>query len=212
MKVWKDVEQRSEKWFELRCGHPTASNFARLLTPTGKDSSQWHDYALELCAACIRPDEIQWEGNFHTDRGEALEPEAADEFSKIMGLELEAVGFVTRDDMVVGCSPDRLIVVNGEYVAGLEIKCPLSKIHAKYLVEGKLPEQYKGQVHGGMCVTGLNYWYFMSYCPGLNPFILRVDRDGYTEILSDALDRFLIFYADAYKKVMPILKKKEEVA
>lgn len=209
MKIWPEMEQRSDEWFRARAGRPTASNFARLLTTTGKDSSQWHDYALELCAACIRPDEVQWEGNFHTDRGEALEPEAADEFSKIMGLELEEVGFVTRDDNVVGCSPDRLVMVNGEYVAGLEIKCPLSKIHAKYLIEGKLPDPYKGQVHGGMAVTGFPYWYFMSYCPGLAPFILRVDKDGYTEILSDALDRFVIFYGDLRKKVMPILVGKE---
>lgn len=210
MIIWPDVEQRSEEWFRMRAGRPTASNFARLLTPTGKDSSQWHDYALELCAACILPNEVQWEGNMHTDRGEALEPDAADEFARIMGLELKEVGFVTRDDKIIGCSPDRLIMMNGKPVAGLEIKCPLSKIHAKYLIEGKLPDAYKGQVHGGMAVTGLPYWYFMSYCPGLAPFILRVDADGYTNLLSCTLDRFLIFYSDMREKVMPILTGKGE--
>lgn len=210
MKIWPDMEQRSEEWFRARAGRPTASQFSRLLTPTGKDSSQWDSYAIELCAACIRPDEIAFEGNFHTDRGNELEPAARDEFTRIMGLAVQQVGFITRDDTVVGCSPDGLILdARGEPIAGLELKCPLAKNHAAYLLDGTLPDQYRPQVHGSMAVTGLDYWYFMSYCPGLAPFITRVERDAYTVKISDALDRFLIFYAERRKQVMPLLLGKE---
>ena len=34
--VYENIYQRSEAWFKLRAGRLTASNFKRLLTPTGK--------------------------------------------------------------------------------------------------------------------------------------------------------------------------------
>ena len=209
MKLWHDMEQRTEEWFKARAGRPTASQFSRLLTPTGKDSSQWDDYALELAAQCLRPDEIAWEGNRHTDRGEELEPAARELFAARMGLEVRTVGFVTRDDEVVGCSPDGLVYQRGRPVAGLEIKCPLSKHHARWMVDGVVPDTHRPQVHGGMAVTGLRWWYFMSYCPGLAPFIVRVEADGYTAKLSDALDRFLVYYAARRSEVLPKLLGKE---
>ena len=67
MKIWDDMEQRSEQWFRARAGRPTASEFSRIITETGKDSGQWDDYAIELVAQCLRPDEVAWTGNRHTD-------------------------------------------------------------------------------------------------------------------------------------------------
>lgn len=205
MKIWPAMEQRSEAWFRARAGRLTASKFHRLLTPTGKDYAQWRDLAIEMCCSRIRPDEIAWEGNYHTDRGEALEPEARNEFGNIMKLEVEQVGFILHDNELVGCSPDGMIKIRGEYAAGVEFKCPLSKNHAIYLLNGVLPDAYKAQVHGSMVVTGLPYWYFMSYCPGLKPFILRVERDEYTDKLADAIERFIIYYGDIYRRIMPLL-------
>jgi len=210
VKILEDIDQQSERWFRMRAGRPTASQFSRILTPGGKHSSQWEDYAIELCAESIRPDEIKWEGNFHTGRGNALEPEARELFAETMAdLAVHQVGFVTRDDGVVGCSPDAMVAdADGDWVAGLEIKCPLSKHHAHHLVSGALPSDYRPQVHGGMAVTGLGFWYFMSYCPELQPLILRIERDEYTEKLSGALDEFLIYYAKKREEIMPVLTGK----
>lgn len=216
MKIWPNIEQQSEEWFRIRAGRPTASNFDRIITATGKDSSQWDSFAIELCAACIRPDEIQWEGNRHTDRGNELEPEARDAFARLMNLDVEQVGFVTRDDGIVGCSPDGVVrkraaegMPIGDPIAGLELKCPLAKNHAAYLMGGELPAAYRAQVHGSMAVTGLRHWYFMSYCPGLAPFITLVEWDAFTDKIADALDRFLIYYAERRNQIMPILTGKE---
>ncbi|MCW1885600.1 YqaJ viral recombinase family protein [Luteolibacter flavescens] len=205
------MEQRTEQWFRARAGRPTASQFSRIVTPTGKDSEQWDDFALELVAQCIRPDEVEWTGNRHTDRGEELEPAARDLFREMMDLDVREVGFITRADEVIGCSPDALVYQRGAAhpLAGLEIKCPLAKHHARYLVEGVLPDAYRAQVHGSMAVTGLRWWYFMSYCPGLVPFVLRVEWDSYTDKLAGALDRFLVFYAERRKQVLPVLLGKE---
>jgi hypothetical protein len=205
MRIFPSMEQGSDQWFKIRTGRPTASNFSRIITPTGKDSSQWEGYAIDLMADCIRPDMVDFIGNRHTDRGNELEPAARDTFAEIMDLNVQQVGFITRDDGIVGCSPDGLIYQGRTLVAGLELKCPLAKNHAKYLIQGELPAEYAPQVHGGMAVTGLDYWYFMSYCEGMRPFILRVERDGFTTKVGDALDRFLIYYAEKRKQVMPLL-------
>lgn len=213
MIICDDIIQQSEQWFRLRAGRPTASQFDRIFTAGGKDSakSTWENYALELCAECIRPDELAkgWTGNQHTDRGNELEPEAREEFVRRTGLHVRQVGFVTRDDGVVGCSPDGLIVdASGQWEAGLEIKCPSPAVHARYLLGGELPAEHKQQVHGGMAVTGLSQWHFMSYCPGFRPLWLIAKRDAYTEALSKAIDRFVIFYSKRRGELMPLLLEK----
>ena len=139
--IYEDVPQRSDLWFKLRSGHLTASNFDRLITPkTGKPSAQQDDLIIELCCSCLRPDEITFEGNFHTDRGEALEQEARELFATLTGKAVKEVGFIRRKTAPIGCSPDGLVVENLEdgldlVIAGLEIKCPISKHHARYLLD-----------------------------------------------------------------------------
>jgi hypothetical protein len=174
MKIHHNLLQGSEDWFRIRKGRPTASNADRILTPTGKKSSQWRDYSIALIAETFRKNELPaFAGNRHTDRGNELEPLAREEFARVMrleeqGLELVQVGFVTRDDQVVGCSPDSLIyriedapIEERTPIAGLELKCPQSDIHAGYVIDGVIPDKYVPQVHFSMAVTGLP-WYFMS--------------------------------------------------
>ncbi|MBK1884831.1 YqaJ viral recombinase family protein, partial [Luteolibacter pohnpeiensis] len=201
MTIWEDLIQGSEKWHAARAGRVTASQFKRVLTAAGgKDSSSWKDYALTLTAEIISPEIVPaFAGNRHTDRGNELEPRAREYFCQLTGLVVEQVGFITREDGIVGCSPDGLIVHEDSYVAGLEIKAPAPKTHLEYLLNGTLPDEYKQQVHGSMAVTGLDTWHFFSYCEEvsgkpLRPLHLEVKRDHYTERLSDALDRFLIYY------------------
>jgi len=43
-----DAEQRSDEWHAARLGIPTASNFKRIITGTGKASTQIDDYMDEL--------------------------------------------------------------------------------------------------------------------------------------------------------------------
>lgn len=205
--IIKRMAQQTDEWFVERAKRPTASNFHRIITASGKRSSDssWENYALELCLGrLMRPELVRpFFGNDDTDRGNELEPEAIALFERMMGLEVERVGFVTTDDGGKGCSPDGLIP---SIRAGLEVKCPNPTIHARRLLAGVLPDDHKQQVHGGMDVTGYYYWYYMSYCPVLPPLILRVERDGYTEQLSRVTDDFIVYYADFLKRTMPILR------
>jgi len=84
----------------------------------------------------------------------------------------------------------------------------MAKKHLEYLASGGVPKDYLPQVHFSMAVTGLP-WYFMSFCPGMVPHIAKVEPDAYTAKMKDAVDRFLIFYAERRKQLLPLATGKE---
>ena len=193
-KIWPDLIQGSEQWLSARVGKLTASNASKIFTAGGKLSTQRSAYLDELISDCFCPGQNQWHGNANTDRGTAMEPLAREDFERRTGIQVEQVGFVTRPDGVIGCSPDGLISNGGRHIAGLEIKCPLPKTHLRYLIDGGLPDQYKPQVHFSMMVTGLP-WHFFSYCPGMKPLQLFVEPDDYTKKLQAHVEDFVSEYA-----------------
>jgi hypothetical protein len=185
-----------------RPGDLTAQMLAKLITPTGRDSSEWESISRTLLAEEIRPDQsASFDGNYDTDRGNALEPAARSTFAEIMYLDVQQTGFVTRVDGIVGCSPDGFIYEGDEIIAGLELKCPRAKAHAEYILNGELPSKYAPQVHGSMAVTGLRKWYFMSFCEGMRSFPICVEWDSYTDSVSAALDQFLGEYQDTWENL-----------
>lgn len=190
-----DVEQYSSEWWQARAGVPTASNADRILTATGKPSASADAYIAELVDEIVRP---QWErtqdeqaaafsGNRHTERGHELEPKAAAWHQLVTRMNSRPVGMVFRDDGRAACSPDRLIGDMG----GLEIKAPEGKKHALWMIQNKLPDEHKQQVHFSLAVSGISFWDFVSYCPGYKPFRVRVKPDEYTEKMAVAIEDFV---------------------
>lgn len=205
-----NIPQGSEEWEAVRRGKITASRFGDIVTPAKCElSKSATKYIHKLIADCFVTDvPPEFIGNKWTDRGTEREPEAREEFVKHTGLEVIEVGFVTQDNAVVGCSPDGFVIdpVSMEPVAGLEIKCPAPEKHVETVAGGALPAEHKAQVHGGMVVTGLPAWWFISHCPGMKPFIVEVKRDDYTEKLAAAIEQFVIDYAAARAALIPQLK------
>lgn len=210
MKIFPHVLQQSEEWFAMRRGRPTASRFGDIITPAkGEYSKSAEKYMHELIAECFITDVPDFAGTKWTDRGTELEPEARKAFMEHTGLKVEQVGFVTRDDGVVGFSPDGLIVGELAYEAHLEMKCPLPKQHVANVMAvqaGKIPDDYKAQIHGGLVVTGFPRAHFWSYCPGMAPAHLIVERDEFTGKLEACLNRFILEYAAARTAIIPKLK------
>lgn len=195
MKIWPNLLQGSDQWHAARTGKLTASNASKIITAGGKLSTQRAAYLDELISDCFCPGQNAWQGNANTDRGTAMEPLARAAFERRLSLTVEEVGFVTREDGVIGCSPDGLISRgNGKWLAGLEIKCPLPKTHFRYLIDNKLPDTYKPQVHFSMMVTGLP-WHFFSYCPGMKPLHIFVKPDDYTAKLQSTVEDFVSEYS-----------------
>lgn len=185
MIIHRDIDQGSQAWFDLRRGLPTASCADKLLTPTGRLSAQSEGYLNALLAERAGFADEPMEPTPWMLRGIELEPQARAMFELEKGLTVEQVAFVTTDDGRAGCSPDGLIDD-----VGFEVKCPRCSTHIGYLRAGALPPYYRPQVHFSMAVTGFERWWFMSYFPGLDPLIVLVERDEYTEKVAAALGEF----------------------
>jgi len=215
-----DLEQGSPEWFAARAGIPTASCFSSIVTAGGKLSASADGYAAELIDEVARPmderdqDEqrAQFHGNRHTERGHDLEPKARDWFRFVTGLDVREAGFVLNDDGTLGCSPDSLIWHGAQPVAGVEIKAPEGKKHVLWMMQGKLPDEHKQQVHGSMVVTGLRQWHFVSHCPGYKPFRVLVDRDTYTDTMGKLLGEFAERLAAAKAQFIDYLPNYQKAA
>lgn len=205
--------QGSAEWLQARKGRATASEAKNILTPTGKLSKAATGYMRRLARECVLDDPVQWGGNKHTEWGKEFESEARMMFSEYTGFDVSETGLcVNKDNLILACSPDGLISENGEIIAGLEIKCPSVDTHVDYVMDGVLPSEYTVQVHWSMMVTGIRHWYFMSYFPGLNPLILRVEHDEFTEKLKEAAEQFCIQYTAekerVFQAIIPNYEKK----
>lgn len=189
-----DVEQMSPEWYELRAGIPTASSFDKIFTSTGKPSAQSGAYMNTLLAEWLTGEKQSIKQSDWMTRGIELESEACSAYEFVTDAEVEHVGLVFRDeDRLVSCSPDGLMEDKG-----LEIKCPAPGTHVGYLMSGKLPTNYIPQVQGSMWVTGLESWDFVSYCPGVKPVIITVERN---EKLHKAIDNIMAeFLTDMISK------------
>jgi hypothetical protein len=190
MKIHRNIAQGTPEWLALRLGRPTASCFDKIVTPAkGELSKSSRAYAQQLVAEVILGEPIEAPiGNLHwVAWGKEHEPQAVQQYSFSMDVEVEEVGFITSDDGRVGCSPDRLIV--GQKGC-LEVKSPAPQTHVGYLIDGPGLE-YKCQLQGQLLVGEFDFVDFYSFHPTMAPALHRVGRDEpYIAKLAAALREF----------------------
>ena len=183
-----DLPQGSDAWLRLRLGVPSTSSFGKIITPSGKRSSQFTEYCNELLAELILGEREQFFKSPAMERGNELEPYAVQHYEELTGRKTKVVGFVTTDDSRIGCSPDRLVGTDGL----LEVKCPLQKKHVSNLVSGDIDKQYYPQVMGQLMMTGRQWVDWMSYHPDMPASIVRLERDAeFISTLDDLLNEFI---------------------
>jgi hypothetical protein len=164
-----DVEQGSERWYQLRLGKPTSSNFHRIITPKGEPSKQAVAYAYRLVAERLLNESLDDDIGFvrYVREGQEKEPQAVALFEFVNELKLEPGGFITTDDGRLGCSPDRMLRGMKE---GVEVKCPAPQTQIKYLLDGP-GEDYRAQVQGHLLVADkFQAVHFFTYHPQMPPF------------------------------------------
>ena len=184
MIIYDEIEQGTPEWYAARAGIPTASNFGKIIKANGSFSSSCKDYVNQLVGERLLWHTEESYKNEWMQRGIDIEGEARELYEFTRDVEVKQVGFITKENPQCGCSPDGLVGDDG----GLEIKCPKLSTHIKYLRSGKLPAEYHRQVHGSLYVTGRKWWDFMSYYPGIKPFIIRVQRDDeFNQLLEMAI-------------------------
>jgi hypothetical protein len=78
--------------------------------------------------------------------------------------DVDQVGFIVHPAIDrAGASPDGLIGSDG----GLEIKCPNTTTHIKWLLAGEVPEEHRAQMYFNMACAERDWWDFASYDPRL---------------------------------------------
>ena len=96
MPVFHDVAQYSEEYDRLKIGIPTSSNFHNIITPQGKPSKQWREYACVLIAEQILQHGIEFCNSRAMERGLIVEAEAADWYEFDHDVTVQRIGFITR--------------------------------------------------------------------------------------------------------------------
>lgn len=194
-----EIEQRTPEWYAARCGIPTASNFDRIITSTGKPSTQRKKYLYELAGEKLGAIVYERYQSFAMKQGIEKEEEARHLY-EFVRTPITQVGFCLSDCGNFGCSPDGLIGEDG----GVEIKCPLIHTHVDYMINCKedMPTDYFQQVQGSLFVTDRKWWDFVSYFPGLEAVIIREKpNDTFQRLLKRELELFCEELNDIVKKI-----------
>lgn len=189
MIVYAELQQGTPEWCEVRRGIPTASNFDKILTPTGKRSTQAKAYMRHLLAELVigRPlDEFK---SSWMERGSEMEAEAVCYYEFARDVAVERVGFISNDAGTWGASPDALVGERGM----AEFKCPKAETHIGYMLYEDVSKEYRVQLQGQLLATeGQREWTdICSYHPELPEVIVRVEPDlPYQRLLNEALEEF----------------------
>ena len=196
-----DVNQNSLEWLVARAGIVTASEFDALVTPKWEPRK-----GLGVESYLCRKLAEKWIGplpSFQTldmEFGKVLEEEARPWLSFELGQDIKQVGLMTTDDGKIGASPDGVMPDKG-----VELKCPEAPNHVKYLMSGKVPDDYLAQVHGSMFVSGFNEWIFCSYNRRFPKLVLTVERDDKIQsVFAEVLPAFIEKLDSAYARLCEI--------
>ena len=173
--------QGSGAWLYERCGFVTASRFKDVLdfTKAGKPGAKRTAYLWEVVIERLTGQPSDHYASAAMQWGTDQEPHSRMAFEAMSGQIVEEVGFIKHQTLpMVGGSPDGLIGDDG----GFESKSPFNSAVHLATVLGGMPEDHMAQVQGLMWITGLKWWYFVSYDPRmpepLRMYVQRIERDA----------------------------------
>jgi len=183
-----DVEQGSYEWHQIRLGKITSTRLKKLMS---KDNLSLVDELIAEEETGISDDD----GFVSEDmqRGIDLEPLAIKEYESVTGNTVTRYGILQSDELPILCqSPDGYVGTEG----AIEVKCPRTKTHVKYIRQGKIPNDYKEQVWTYFMVNPELQWLdFISYDPRLTKkpiWILRVNRE---DVQDDIIGAWMMLQA-----------------
>lgn len=174
-----NVEQRSDEWFALRLGRLTSSHAADMLAEIKSgEAAARRNLRVKLVLERItgRVDEDGWTSK-PMQRGLETEPKALAAYEAITGNFTDSCGFVTRDGVMAGASPDGVV---DDFAGIVEAKCPLAATHLEYIKTGKIPTKYLSQITHLLWVTDAEWCDWISYHPDfpdhLRAKLIRIKR------------------------------------
>lgn len=158
------VTQLSDEWFKLRLGKITASKFGDLMK-TPKQRLEWNQtqtsILLQTASEFLTGEREETFTSKSMQWGIDTEKEAIEFYELLTDQTVRESGFYEVSEYIGG-SPDGIIEGQG----ALEIKCPNSKQHLKYLLDAnELIKMYKWQAIGHIYTTGLQWCDLISFDP-----------------------------------------------
>lgn len=171
------MEQGTQEWLEARIGMVTASRISDVVAG-GKGATR-AAYLNEIVTGLMTGPQEGYT-NPYMEWGIEQEPKARQLYELLQGVEVEEVGFIAHPSISrTGASPDGLVGDDGL----VEIKCPASKTHAQFLLDGKISRKYKLQMLWQMECTGRKWCDFVSFDPRFEPELqLVVQRVEFDEV------------------------------
>lgn len=174
------AEQRSPEWFAARAGRLTGSAAAdALATIKSGEAAARRDLRLRL--VCERLTGQPQESAFvsaEMQRGTDCEPLALGAYETATGRLVQRTGFLALRDVLAGCSLDGHM---GDFEGILELKCPKSATHLKYLRAGVVPSEHLGQCRHNLWISGAAWCDFVSwddrFPESMRVFIARLTRE-----------------------------------
>lgn len=166
--------QRSPEWFAARLGRLTGSCSGDMLATirSGEAAARRN---LRMRLVCERLTNDSQEDAYiskEMQRGIDMEPVAVGAYEALTGELVRTSGFLAHTELMAGCSLDGHV---GDYEGIVELKCPLTATHVRYLRDGKVPSDYLPQLLHNLWITGARWADFVSFDDRL-PENLRVFR------------------------------------
>jgi len=148
---------------------------------TGEAAAR-RDYRLQLvCERLTGQPQDDLFINAAMQRGIDMEPFARSAYEAKTGNVAVQTGFLSHVTHKAGCSLDGHV----DAFAGIvELKCPKSATHLRYLREGVLPREYVPQVTHNAWISGAEWVDFLSYDDRFPPEL----QVFYTRMLAKDLD------------------------
>lgn len=173
MRKIHNVEQKSEEWYALRRQYPLTASEAQAIGNNGKGLET---LIMTKLSEKYSSGEAKNFSNKDTDRGNELEPIAAELYELKTENKVQEIGFVTDDEIskVGGASPDRLVIGNGL----AEIKSLEDKNYFEALIEFKKTGTFKvdpkhdWQMNMQMLFTGTKWCDYVLFNPNYSPSLL----------------------------------------
>lgn len=175
-----DCKQGTAEWLDVRRGKITASRICDVMDKLkkGGEGAARRGYRTELIAERLSGLTEEHYTSNEMMHGTEFEPFARAAYEIGTGADVDQVGFVLHDRMdFAGASPDGIVGPDG----AIEIKCPKTTTHIKWVLAGGVPEEHQDQCLWVMACTGAKWIDFISFDPrlpeGLRIFMVRMPRD-----------------------------------
>jgi hypothetical protein len=194
------VEQGSQEWLRMRLGKITGT---RLKEVFKSDNLPLID---EMIAEIISEEIEENFVNNAMQRGKDLEPVVRDLYTQVTGIEIEEVGFcLSEENDFLALSPDGF---TPDRTGAIEIKCPSTKVHVKYIRQDSIPNEYKYQIFNYFLVNqDLEYLDFISFDDRFKIKPMYVKRIHRNEIQTELyntnaeLEKFCTKFLKYYEKI-----------